>query len=129
MAWRSDRANAFLQCLRTHGIFGNNEWNVDLLFPKIQFKNLTSNSVQLSPFEIDEGRTPNFSLNISTVTSHAHEPSTLTYYMHWAECTFVSARPMRAEEHQRQLHVVVQIDQHVRVPQEGERWLVAVPEY
>ena len=49
---------SILQRLRTHGIFGNNEWDVDLLFAEIQFNNLTSNSLPLSPFEIDEGRTP-----------------------------------------------------------------------
>ena len=33
-----------LQCLRTHGFFGNNEWHVDLLFPEFQLNNMTSNS-------------------------------------------------------------------------------------
>ena len=35
---------SILQRLRTHGIFGNNEWDVDLLFAEIQVNNLTSNS-------------------------------------------------------------------------------------
>ena len=57
----ADRSNQLiLQRLRTHGIFGNKEWDVDLLFAKIQFNNLTSNSLRLSPFEIDEGRHPIF---------------------------------------------------------------------
>ena len=34
-----------LKRLRTQGIFGNNEWDVDLSFVKIQFNNLTSNSL------------------------------------------------------------------------------------
>ena len=51
LAERSNRS--ILHCLRTHGIFGNNEWDVDLVFAEIQFNNLTSNSLQLSPFEID----------------------------------------------------------------------------
>ena len=41
-----ERSNqSILQCLRTHGIFGNNEWEVDLLFAEIPFNNLTSNSL------------------------------------------------------------------------------------
>ena len=48
---------SILHCLRTHGIFGNNEWDVDLLFADNQFNSLTSNSLRLSPFEIDEGHT------------------------------------------------------------------------
>ena len=39
---------SILQRLRTHGIFGNYEWDVDLLFAEIQFNNLTSNSLRLS---------------------------------------------------------------------------------
>ena len=54
---QAERSNqSIIQRLRTHGIFGNNEWDVDLLFAEIQFDNLTSNSLRLSPFEIDEGR-------------------------------------------------------------------------
>ena len=42
----AERSNqSILQRLRTHGIFGNNEWDVDLLFAEIQFNNLTSNSL------------------------------------------------------------------------------------
>ena len=47
-----------LQRLRTHGILGNKEGDVDLLFAEIQFNHLTSNSLQLSQFEIDEDRAP-----------------------------------------------------------------------
>ena len=57
----AERSNqSILERLRTHGIFGKKEWDVDLLFAEIQFNNLTSNSLRLSPFEIDEGRTPHF---------------------------------------------------------------------
>ena len=78
----AERSNqSILQRLRTHGIFGNNEWDVDLLFAEIQFNNLTSNSLRLSPFEIDEGRTPHFQLDLPRMTSHAHEPSTVNDYM------------------------------------------------
>ena len=87
-----------LQQLRTHGIFGNNEWEVDILFPEIQFNNMTSNSLRLSPFEIDEGLTPHFQLDFSRMTSHAHEPSTVNDYMHRAERPFDSVRAMLAEE-------------------------------
>ena len=60
----AERSNqSILQRLRTHGIFGNNEWDVDLLFAEIQFNNLTSSSLRLSPFEIHEGRTPHFTLD------------------------------------------------------------------
>ena len=70
----AERSNqSILQRLRTHGIFGNNDWDVDLLFAEIQFNNLTSNSLRLSPLEIDVGRTPHFPLNFPRMTSHAHE--------------------------------------------------------
>ena len=59
---------------KTHGIFGNNEWDVDLLFAKIQFNNMMSNNVRLSRFEIDEGRTPHFLLDFRRMTSHANDP-------------------------------------------------------
>ena len=36
---------SILQHFRTHRIFGNKEWNVDLLSAEIQFKNLTCNSL------------------------------------------------------------------------------------
>ena len=50
----AERSNqSILQRLRTHGIFGNNEWDVDLLFAEIQFNNLTSHT----PFPI--GFSPN----------------------------------------------------------------------
>ena len=56
-----ERSNqSILQRLRTHGIVGSNEWDVDLLFAEIRFHNLTSNSLRLSPFGIDEGCTPHF---------------------------------------------------------------------
>ena len=94
-----ERSNqSILQRLRTHGIFGNNEWDVDLLFAEIQFKNLTSNSLRLSPFEIDEGGTPHFPLDFPRMTSHAHDPSTVNDYMQRAECTMDSVRAMLAEE-------------------------------
>ena len=51
---------SILQRLLTYCIFGNNEWDVVLLFAEIQFNNPTSNSLRLSPIEIDEGRTPPF---------------------------------------------------------------------
>ena len=52
----AERSNqSILQRLRTHGIFGNDESDVDLLFAEIQFNNLTSNSLRLSLFETDEG--------------------------------------------------------------------------
>ena len=120
---------SLLQCLSTHGISGNNEWDVDLLFAEIKFNNLTSNSLQLSPFEIDEGLTLRFPLDFPQMTSHAHEPSTVNDYMQRAECTVHSVRAMLAEERRRQMHVVLQMDGHVRVPEVGERWWVLVPEY
>ena len=73
---------SILQRLRTHGIFGNNEWDVDLLFPQIQFNNLTCKIPQLSALEIDEGPTPHFLLYFPGMTSHAHEPLTVNDYMH-----------------------------------------------
>ena len=82
----------------THGIFGNNEWDVDLLFAEIQFNNLTSNTLRLSPFEVDEGGTPHFPSDFPRMTSHAHGPSTLSDYMHRAESTSGSVRAMLAEE-------------------------------
>ena len=125
-----ERSNqSILQRLRKHGIFGNNEWDVDLLFAEIQFNNLTSNSLRLSPFEIDEGRTPHFPLDFPRMTPHEHEPSTVNDYMQRAERTFDSVCAMLAEERRRQMHVVVQIDRHVRVPEVGERWWALVPEY
>ena len=79
----AERSNqSILQGLRTHGIFGNNEWDVGLLFAEIQVNNLTSNSLRLSLFEIDEGRTPHFALEFPRMTSHAHEPSIVNDYMH-----------------------------------------------
>ena len=126
----AERSNqSILQRLRTHGIFGNNEWDVGLLFAENQFNNLTSNSLRLSPFEIDGGRTPPFPLDFPRMTSHAHEPSTVNDYMQRAERTFDSVRAMLAEDRRRQMHVVLQMDQHVRVPEVGERWWVLVPEY
>ena len=126
----AERSNqSILQRLRTHGIFGNNDWDVDLLFAEIQFNNLTSNSLRLSPFQIDEGRTPHFPLDFPRMTSHAHEPSTVNDYMQRAERTFDSVRAMLAEERRRQMHVVLQMDRHVRVPEVGERWWVLVLEY
>ena len=49
--------------------------------------------------------------------------------MQRAERTLDSVRAMLAEERRRQMHVVLQMDRHVRVPQVGERWWVLVPEY
>ena len=78
----AERSNqSILQRLHTHGIFDNNEWDVGLLFGEIQFNNLTSKSLRLSPLGIDEGRTPHFPLDFPGITSHAHEPSTLNDYM------------------------------------------------
>ena len=122
-----ERSNqSILHGLRTQGIFGNNEWDVNLLFAEIHFNNLTSNSLRLSPFQIDEGRTPHFPLDFYRMTSHAHEPLTVNDYMHRAERTFDSVRAMLAEELRRQMHVVLQMDRHVRVPEVGERWWVLV---
>ena len=120
---------SILQRLGTHGIFGNNELDVDLLFAEIQFHNLTSNSLRLSPFEIDEGCTPHFPLDFPRMTSHEHEASTVNDYMQRAKRTFDSVRAMLAEERRRQMHVVLQMDPHVRVPEVGEPWWVLVPEY
>ena len=126
----AERSNqSILQRLRTHDILGNNGWDVNLLFAEIQFNNLTSNSLRLSPFEIDEGRTPHFPLVFPRMTSHAHEPSTVNDYMQRAERTFDSVRAMLAEKIRRQMHVVSQVDRHVPVPEVGERWWVLVPEY
>ena len=126
----AERSNqSILQRLRTHGIFGNNEWDVDILFAVIQFNNLSSNSLGLSLFEIDEGRTPYFPLDFPRMTSHAHEPLTVNDYMQRADRTFNLVRAMLAEERRRQMHVVLQMYGHVRVPQGGERWWVSVPEY
>ena len=111
---------SILQRLRTHSIFGKNEWDVDLLFAEIQFNNLTSNSLRLSPFGIDEGRTPHFPLDFPRTTSHAHEPSTVNDYMQRAERTFNSVGAMLAAERPCQMHVVVQLDRHVRVSEVGE---------
>ena len=49
--------------------------------------------------------------------------------MHRAERTFDSVRAMLAKERRRQMHVVLQMDRHVRVPEVGERWWVLVPQY
>ena len=126
----AERCNqSILQRLQTHSIFDNNEWDVDLLFTKIQFHNLTYNSLRLSPFEIDEGCTPHFPLDFPRMTSHAHEPSTLSDYMHRAERTFHSVHAMLAEERRHQMHVDLQMDRQVRVPEVGEGWWVRVPEY
>ena len=116
----AERSNqSILQRLRTHGIFGNNEWDVDVLFAEIHFNNLTSNSLRLSPFKIDEGRTPHFPLDFPRMTSHAHEPSTLNDYMQRAERTFDSVRAMLAEERRRQMHVILQMDRHVPTARSG----------
>ena len=107
----AERSNqSILQCLRTHGMLSNNEWDVDLLFAENQFNNLTSNSLWLSPSEIDEGRTPHLPLDFPGTTSHAHEPSTVNDYMQRAERTFDSVRALLAEERRRQMHVVLQMD-------------------
>ena len=56
------------------------------------------------------------------MSSHAHEPLTVNDYMQRAERTFDSVRAMLAEERRRQMHVVLQMDRHVRMPEVGERW-------
>ena len=125
----AERSNqSILQRLRTHGIFGNRECDVDLLLVETQFNNLTSNSLRLSPFEIDEGRIPHFPLHFPRMTSHAHEPSTVNDYMQRAERKFDSLHAMLAEERRRQMHVVLQMDGHTRVPEVGEQCWVLVPE-
>ena len=126
----AERSNqSILPRLRRHGIFSNNQWDAHPLFAEIQFKNLTSNSLPLSSFEIDEGRTPPFQLDFPRMTSHAHEPSTVNDYMHRAERTFDPVGAIDADERCRQMHVVLQMDRHVRVPEVGERWWVLLPEY
>ena len=95
----AERSNQSIpQRLRTHGILGNSEWDVDLVFAEFQFHNLTSNSPRLSPFEIDEGHTPHFPLDSPGMTSHAHEHSTVNDYMHRPERTFDSVCALLAEE-------------------------------
>ena len=60
----AERSNqSILQRLRTHGIFGNNKWDVDPLFAESQLNNLTSNSLRLSLYEIDERCKPHFPLD------------------------------------------------------------------
>ena len=126
----AERSNQWiLQRLRPHGIFGDNEWDVDLLFAEMQFYHLTSNSLRLSPFEIHEGCTPHFPLDFPRMTSHAHEPLTVNDYMQRAERTFHSVCAMLAEERRRKMHVVLQMDRHVPVPEVGEPCWVLVPEY
>ena len=126
----AERSNqSILQRLRTQGIFGHNQWNVDLLFAEIQFTNLTSISLRSSLFEIGEGRLPHLLLDFPRMASHAHEPSTLNDYIHRAGRTFHSERGMLVQERRHQMHVVLQTDQQVRVLEVGERWWVLVPEY
>ena len=62
------------------------------------------------------------------MTSHAHEPSTVNDYMQQARRTFGSVRAMLAEERRRQIHVVLEMDRHARVPEAGERRWLLVPE-
>ena len=110
----AERSNqSILQRLRKHGIFGTNEWDVHLLSAEIQFNNLTSNSLRLSLFEIDERSTCHFPLDFYRMTSHAHEPLTVNDYMQRAERTFDSVRARLAEERRRQMNVVLQMDRHV----------------
>ena len=118
---------SILQRLRTHRIFGNSERDVDLFFAEIQFNNLMSMSFLLSPFGIDESRTPNFPLEFPRITLHAHECSTLNDYMHRVKCSFHSVRTELAKETQRQLHIVLQMDKNVRLPEVREEWWVVVP--
>ena len=106
-----------------------NDWDVDRLFAEIQFNNLTFNSLRLSPLEIAEGCTAHFALDSPRMTTHVHEPSTVNDYMHRAERTFDSVRAMVAEERRCQMHVVLQMDRHVPVPEVGEQWWVLVPDY
>ena len=56
----------------THGIFGTNEWEVDLFFAAIDFNNMTSHSLQLSPIQFDEGHTPYFPSDLPRMTSQTH---------------------------------------------------------
>ena len=63
------------------------------------------------------------------MTSHAHECSTMNDYMQRAERTFDSVRAMLAKERGCQMHVVLQMERQIRVPEVGERWRVLVPEY
>ena len=95
---RCQRRRPELPKIPTLPTFGNNQWDVHLLFAGIQLNNLKSNSLRLSPFEIEEGHTPHFPLDFPRMTSHAHEPSTVNDYMHRAERTFDSVRAMLAEE-------------------------------
>ena len=44
----AERCNqSILKCLREQSILRNNKWDVDLLFARIRFNNLTSNSLRL----------------------------------------------------------------------------------
>ena len=108
LAERSTRS--ILQRLGTHSIFGNKEWDVDLLFAEIQLNKLTSKSLRLSAFQMDEGRTPLFPLDFPRMTFHAREPSTVRDCMQRADCAFDSVRAVLAEERRRQMHVVLQMD-------------------
>ena len=63
------------------------------------------------------------------MTSHAHEPSTVNDCMQRVESTFECVRAILAEERRRQMHVVPQMDRHVRVSEVGERWWMLLPEY
>ena len=95
----AERSNqSVLQRLRTHGIYVNNEPDVDLLFAEIQFNNLMSTSLPVFPFEIDKGRTPHFPLDFPRMISHAHEPSIVNDYMHGAERAVNSVRKMLAAD-------------------------------
>ena len=116
----AERSNQSIsQRLRTQGIFGNNQWNVDLLSAEIQFTNLTSISLRLSLFKIDEGRIPHLPLDFPRMAYHAHEPSTLNDYMYRTGRTFHSERAMLVQERGHQMHVVLQMDRQVRVPEVG----------
>ena len=124
----AERSNQpILQRLQTDGILGTSERDVDLFFAEVQFNNLTSMSLLLSPFGIDEGRTPSFPLEFPRIMVHAHESSTLNDYMHRVECSFDSVCTVLAEESRRQLHIVLQMDKNVRVPEERDEWWVLVP--
>ena len=86
----AERCNqSILQRLRKNGIFGNNEWDVDLLFAEIRFNNLTSNSLQLSPFEIDERCT--WTETSSRVVSHFDLDTSGSHDASWV-CEFVEGK-------------------------------------
>ena len=95
---------------------------------EVQFTNVTSNSLRLSPFKIYEVCSSHFRLEFPRIPSYAHEPSTLNDYMQQAERTLESVGAILAEERQSQIHVVLLMDKHIRMSEGEYRWGRLVPE-